>query len=69
MVEVFKTNVEKISQTKTLIAMIRRHFPGSDVSFDLEDCDNVLRVEGRYLERKKVIAVVRECGFICELLK
>lgn len=44
---VYKTDVENWSTAKSILTAIRRQFRNYDVSFDLEDCDNVLRVESR----------------------
>ena len=44
-VEIFKTNVEKKTETNYVIAVIKRQFPSYKVNFDLEDCDNILRVD------------------------
>jgi len=45
MIEVFKTNVQEISQANKIVAVLLEHFPGSRINFDMHDCDKVLRVE------------------------
>lgn len=44
--------------------------PGARVSFDLDDCDRVLRVHtpGRPLPVAQVVAMLRESGYLCEPL-
>ncbi|HWB28457.1 MAG TPA: hypothetical protein VG738_23455 [Chitinophagaceae bacterium] len=69
MVEVFKTNVQKQKQAKQLAAVLRQCFPGSKINFDLEDCDKVLRVEANNLLPNKVITVVIQNGFACNILE
>nr|WP_295931732.1 hypothetical protein [uncultured Dyadobacter sp.] len=44
MIEVFKTDVQKKSQANLLTDLICLAFSGYQASFDLEDCDKVLRV-------------------------
>ncbi len=44
-IEVFKTDVLDKATAKTLIRSLKQLFPGSKVSFDLDDCDRVLRIE------------------------
>lgn len=44
-VKVYKTNLDNRETAKSILEEIRKTQPGSDPSFDLEDCDNVLRVE------------------------
>lgn len=62
---VYKTDVADKSEAKMIIQAIHRHFPKSDVSFDLEDCDNVLRVESRNgkIDERKIIRLVEDQGF------
>lgn len=43
-------------------------FPSMKINFDLEDCDKVLRVEGREVEALQIIGIVKEKGFECEVL-
>lgn len=69
MVEVFKTNVSEQSHATLIIALIQRTFPGHHASFDLEDCDKVLRVKSReciYPER--VLNLIRDLGCEAEVL-
>lgn len=42
---VYKTDVNNFSKAKIILDEIYREFPDSDLSFDLDDCDKVLRVE------------------------
>jgi hypothetical protein len=69
MVEVFKTNVEGISQAQKLVALLLQHFPGSKINFDLDDCDNILRVEGRDFVPVKVKQLLEANGFYCWVLE
>lgn len=69
MVEVFKTNVEQTAHAEKLAALLRLHFPGSKVNFDLEDCDRILRVEGQSFAPDKVQMLVAAHGFSCTVLE
>lgn len=44
---VFKTDVSDRPTADAIIKAIRERLPGSTPSFDLDDCDRVLRVESR----------------------
>lgn len=68
MVEVFKTNVQEFAEAQRLVAVLRRHFPGSKINIDLDDCDKVLRVEGNNLRIEKLMTLVTEKGFVCTIL-
>jgi len=69
MIEVFKTNVEEACHAKNVIAMLIQHFPGTKINFDLHDCDKILRVEGDNFGAEKVISLVIESGFACNVLE
>jgi hypothetical protein len=68
MVEVFKTNVQKKVQSKILLCALSELFPSFKINFDLSDCDKVLRVEGDNIEASRIMVLIKEAGFKCELL-
>ena len=68
MVEVFKTNVQKKAQSKMLLCILSEAFPSFKINFDLSDCDKVLRVEGDNMEALRIMVLVKEYGFYCEVL-
>lgn len=65
MVEVFKTDVEKQSQARLLVDLICLAFTGYQASFDLEDCDKVLRIycEQSTICQASVIALLESFGY------
>ena len=68
MVEVFKTNVQKKAQSKMLLCILSEAFPSFKINFDLSDCDKILRVEGDNMETSRIVILVKEYGFTCEVL-
>ena len=68
MVEVFKTNVQKKAQSKMLLCILSQAFPSFKINFDLLDCDKVLRVEGDNIKILRIVMLVKEYGFKCEVL-
>ena len=68
MVEAFKTNVQKKAQSKMLLSILSEAFPLFKINFDLSDCDKVLRVEGDNMEALRIMRLVKEYGFKCEIL-
>ena len=68
MVEVFKTNVQKKKQSKMLLYILSEAFPSFKINFDLSDCDKVLRVVGDNMETLRIMKLVKEFGFNCEVL-
>jgi hypothetical protein len=71
MVEVFKTDVEKQSQAKLLVDLICLAFTGYRASFDLEDCDKVLRIscEGSAICNTSVIGLLGSFGYEAVVLE
>jgi hypothetical protein len=67
-VEVFKTNVEHEKEAKELVDMLRERFPGSRVNFDLQDCDRILRVEGKKVCVDAILGLMETEGFTCTVL-
>ena len=68
MIEAFKTNVQKKTQSKMLLCILSEAFPSSKINFDLSDRDKVLRIEGDNIEALRIMFLVKERGFNCEIL-
>jgi hypothetical protein len=69
MIEVFKTNVQEKDRSGLLIKQLMEHFPATKINFDLEDCDKVLRVEGKDFCVNRIIELLKLNGHYCEILK
>ncbi|SEW52642.1 hypothetical protein [Chitinophaga arvensicola] len=69
MVEVFVTNVQRVAAAKEIVALLLRNFPESKINFDLEDRDRVLRVEGNDFHPGKIMMLVTENGFECQVME
>ena len=71
MIEVFKTNVEDCDQAKRLIDQIHKTFIDYTANFDLEDCDNILRVKCKtgLIESTLLIHLFKELGCNAEILQ
>ena len=68
MVEVFKTNVQHRELAEQLASILRGQFDFSRINFDLEDCDKILRVEGKQVCVESVIEILSTHGLECEVL-
>jgi hypothetical protein len=65
---VFKTNVsesEQVSKVQTLLTPIRAI---EAWNFDLEDCDNILRVVAKNLPPRYIETILQTAGIVCEEL-
>jgi hypothetical protein len=69
MVEVFKTNVQEQDLATHLTHQLLLYFPHCKINFDLQDCDNVLRVEGYPIQSEKIIEIFAMHGYTCEILE
>jgi len=65
---VFKTNVtdmHQVSRVKSLLTL----FPTiKQWNFDLEDCDNILRIVAGNLSPRNVELTLKQAGIVCEQL-
>ena len=68
MVEVFKTNITEIEHAENLTFRIRQQFPTLKINFDLEDCDNILRIEGSFIPLDGIIELLTSENYYCEIL-
>jgi len=69
MIWVFKTSVKNKKQIKKLSALLDDYIsPMGDWSFDLEDCDKILRIDLDNLSKPALINMMNKQGFLCEEL-
>ena len=69
MIEVFTINVQEAAEANRLVALLTRHFPGNKINFDLDDCDKILRVEGKNFTPTGIILLLKETGYACTVLE
>ena len=69
MIEIFKTNVKNAGQAETLLALLKQHLPSTEISFDLEDCDSILRVKGEKFCPLNIIQIMANRDFECQVLE
>lgn len=69
-VEVFKTNVRNRDQANMLMDQIHKTFVDYNANFDLEDCDNILRVTCTtgFIHTSFLINILDELGCQAEVL-
>lgn len=76
MIEVFTTNVQSKIQAEPILKLLQNNFPQLLINFDIDDsetqnpfCHNILRVEGATINAKKIIEIVNQSGFQCNILE
>ena len=65
-VKIFKTDVTSIADSTKLIKHLSKAFPDYNINFDLDDPDNILRIEGILLDPQKIITSMDAHAFSCE---
>ena len=68
MILVFKTNVSDSSDEQILQPLLNKHLPNMAWSFDLEDCDRILRIDSNAEVTETIIRLMQNSGFECEEL-
>jgi tRNA G26 N,N-dimethylase Trm1 len=64
-VEVFKTNIETKQHADMVINLIKTTLPVDKITFDLEDCDRILRIEANEIELQPIQNLLLNSGFTC----
>ena len=70
MIEVFKTDVRAPAHAAMLVEQIREADGEYIANFDLQDCDNILRVKclAGDINSDKLVNLLKEFGFHAEVL-
>ena len=69
MIAVFKTGVRNQGDADYLMKIIEKQYPGYEINFDLEDCDNILRVEANNISPRYIESLLQTAGFNCQELE
>ncbi|OUJ72971.1 hypothetical protein BXP70_16380 [Hymenobacter crusticola] len=69
-IEVFRTNVTCRRVAAGLLRQLLARYPAWGITFDLTDCDRVLRVQtpGCPIDSATIIHVLQASGYLCEPL-
>lgn len=65
MVRVFKTDVLYTDKVQTIVKELQLTTPDLRVTFDLEDEDKIMRVEGKFFKAEDIIFCLKEKGHCC----
>lgn len=67
-VNIFRTDVETKREAELILYIVSKEVSNCKVNFDLEDCDNILRVESEKCLDKDITDCMVKLGYICEKL-
>jgi hypothetical protein len=68
MIYVFKTDVSSVHRAGLLKPELDRLFPHCKWNFDLEDCDNIFRVDSKVYTSDTISAGLHKLGIVHEEL-
>ena len=68
MILVFKTSVNLANDIQHLSEFLNNLIGYSAWSFDLEDCDRILRVETNTCNTQQIVGLLKSNGFDCDEL-
>ncbi len=70
-VQVFKTDVHNRSSAIQIVGFLQRHFTRYKINFDLDDCDNILRIESPdgAIPATDIQRLIAAFGYHCEPLQ
>ena len=69
MIRIFKTNVINSTDGNHLLEnVLQLKYPHFKINFDLEDCDNILRIDGADFDSNELVVLMGANGFLCEEL-
>ncbi len=69
-VEVFRTNVSDYHFANSIIRKLENLIPSAEINFDLEDCDNILRIKSKTgdIDIPTIVHQAKCLGFEIEIL-
>ena len=67
-IEVFKTDVTEVAVASSIQDALLNALPACKINFDLQDCDRILRIEGKVVQLDLVTNIVSSQGHLCERL-
>lgn len=68
MVQIFKTDITNKKEAKLLAIILSNQNANYNINFDLDDCDNILRIEHTTIENQQIINCLVQLGYSCEPL-
>ncbi len=70
-VEIFRTNIQNNRDADKVIRSLLTIYPTCKINFDLEDEENILRVEaiGFGIETDRIVNYMIELGYHCEKIE
>jgi hypothetical protein len=68
-IEVFKTTVQDLNDAQSILMALKQKMKTEKINFDLDDFDNILRIEAEIIDLDIIEKIMNEFGHKAELLK
>lgn len=68
MIYIFATSVQNEEDIEKLRPYLEKAIPDAIWSFDLEDCDNIFRVDSSIVNADSIVRLLFKAGYHCEEL-
>lgn len=69
MIEVFKTDINEVSEASLVGLLLKSNYNLKKISFDLQDCDRILKVESDQIEPELIVEKLTRLGIQCSVLE
>lgn len=67
-IEIFTTTVNNEIEAKAIVEMLQQKMASAKINFDLNDTDNILRIENDSIDITQVEKILNEHGHTVKLL-
>lgn len=64
-IKIFKTNVVNATDAGYIMLCLQKLVSDCQFHFDLQDCDRILRIEGKRISSQKVVDSLKKLGYQC----
>jgi len=68
MIEIYKTSIKQDHEAQRVKAALNNKLPYLHITFDLEDIDHILRIEGTLINTNEILQIVDQQGYLCKVL-
>ncbi len=68
MIYIFATSVQTDQDIEELKPYLNEKLPDAKWNFDIEDCDNIFRVDTPTLRAESIVRLLSDAGYHCEEL-
>jgi len=68
MVEVFKTQIKRKQEAEIVEVVLKKELGYSNIAFDLDDCDHILRIEAEDVAPHLVVKLLARLNIACQVL-